>query len=256
MVLLETFITFTRDMEAVEKTMRFLQASFSAATYLAPPNYRLRAAHVKSQINHSRRFFRVFMWIECWSTAANSYRVGALKETITRLGNATLGMYLFLDMLILPFALGALDESDCSVWVQQLTGHEGVDVKVIEHASFLCWFYAILLSSLLLILEVLASRSDVKEEAKKADFSEKSFEKHLDSRQSGYRIIQRLSRSICDVVVSGAASRSINIHPILVAVAMAVSSLVSMQEIWGDIRIVKLMAKGAASSHNLRDVHT
>lgn len=253
MYALETFIAFTQDMDAVEKTLRLLQASCSAATSLAPTSYGLPAAQVKGHINRSRRFFRVFMWVDCWSIAAKPQVVVTLHDLLSRLAYGWLGMYLFLDMLLLPCALGALDERGFNVVIYQLSRSEGVGFEAIEHASFVCWFYAMLLFAGAMGLEAFASTREAVREAVKDSKGQAPAGNSVTRRSGRSWMVNRVFwRTSCDILVSGAAARRIIIHPTYVAVAMAISSLLSMQEIWVAIhtRKTKSKAKQATTMSN------
>lgn len=243
---LDTLIAYTNDAWAVERTMRFFQASFWAASLIGPSTYVIQAGHSKAQIHLARRFFRVFKWVECWKAVftAPETDYGAVHENVRMLKDSSLGMYFFLDMMVLPTALGAVDGSVMDAFVEDMTGVKGGG-SVIEHTAAVCWFYAILLSIVLALLELgsppPAPKKAVSEKGEKKGSSKKGAKKEaaaappVAKAKPRSAVLQSLLTNSLDILIPATGVGYMSLDPIYVALAMATGSLITMASIWRKI---------------------
>lgn len=238
----DTLIAYTNDAWAIERTMRFFQASFWAASLIGPSTYVIQAGHSKAQIHLARRFFRAFKWAECWKAVFSAPEIdyGAVHENVRTLKDSTLGMYFFLDMMVLPTALGAVDGSVMDEFVENMTGVKGGG-SVIEHTAAVCWFYAILLSIVLALLELggpppAAPKKAVSEKGEKKG-GKKGAKKDAAAPPAAKAkptsaVVQNLLTNSLDILIPATGVGYMNLDPIYVALAMATGSLITMTSIW------------------------
>lgn len=241
----DTLIAYTNDAWAVERTMRFFQASFWAASLIGPSTYVIQAGHSKAQIHLARRFFRAFKWVECWKAVLSAPEIdyGAVHENVRMLKDSTLGTYFFLDMLVLPTALGAVDGSVMDDFVENMTGVKGGG-SVMEHTASVCWFYAILLTIVLALLELgsppPAPKRAVSERADKKGSGKKGAKKDATSPGAAKTkptsaVVQNLLTNSLDLLIPATGVGYMSLDPVYVALAMAASSLITMASIWRKI---------------------
>lgn len=237
----ETLIAYTSDSWAIERTLRFFQASFWTASLIGPDNYVAQASHSQSQIHLARRFYRAFKWVDCWtsvfSTPERDY--GAVHENMRMLRDSTLGLYFFLDMLVLPTALGAVDDKLLTTWVEDLTGNKG-GMFAIEKTATSCWFWAIVFTILLAILELgsapavpkqAASEKGEKKGSNKITTNENAASPATKARATS-AIATDLFTNTLDLLIPANALGYVEVDPVYVSIGMATSSLITMSAIW------------------------
>lgn len=239
---IETFMTYTSDPWAIERTLRFFQAAFWTASLIGPATYTPQADHSKAQIHFARRFYRAFKWADCWYAVFTKPETdyGALHENVRMLKDSTLGMYLFLDMIVLPTAVGAVDERLLAAWVEDLTGVSGGSY-VIEHTGMVCWFYAVLLSIVLGLLELSTSPAapeTTSEKNQKKTDGKAVAQKGAAVRKPGKPTSAIVKDIVCnslDLIIPGTIVGYFKIDPVYVSIGMMASSLITMRDTWNRI---------------------
>ncbi|ETN36822.1 uncharacterized protein HMPREF1541_07809 [Cyphellophora europaea CBS 101466] len=243
----ETLIAYTNNFYAVERTLRFFQASFWTASLIGAEGYQAKATHSKAQIHLARRFLRTFKWVDCWTNIFLGPRseYGAVHENVQMLRDSTLGMYFFLDMLVLPSALGAMDESWLSFFVEDMSGVKGVGIGPLEHTAGVCWFYAILLSIVLGALELVTTPAKKPEKAAAKRKPEKGTSTAVEKKaateppsttgKATPTIVRELITNSLDIIIPATGVGYLSLDPVYVSIAMAASSLITMNAIWSRI---------------------
>jgi hypothetical protein len=238
---IQTFIAYASDAWAVERTLRLFQASFWLLSLTGPATYIPQAAHAKAKIHLARRFFRCFKWVESWvAVFTSSSDVGSLHENLMMLRDATLGLYYFLDMLVVPTAVGAVEERTMQGWMEGAIGVKG-GVSWLERTVSVTWFYAIALTLVLLVLELTSAPSTPEptssekgkkngsgKEVAKAEPKTKSAMK----RMSTPALATALFNNSLDLLIPGSAVGYVKFDSVYVAIGMITSSLITMQGIW------------------------
>lgn len=255
---IETFITYTADSWALDRTLRFFQAAFWTTSLIGPATYAAQSVRSVGSIHLTRRFLRAFKWAECWYNVFVTPDVdyGALHENVRMLKDSTLGVYFLLDMLVLPVAVGAVGQDLLASWVEDFTGVDG-GVEVVEHTASVCWFYAIVLTLVLGVLELGQAPSGkgevvVVEEKKKKKGEEKAVAKK-DSKAVGVKklgkprsaVLMDLFLNGLDLLIPGTAAGYLKVNPVYVSIGMMTSSLITMNGIWRRIYTEKERANSA-----------
>lgn len=241
----DAFIGFFNDFTGVEKTLRFGQAAFGIASTIDKTSYSPRANLAKANIHLARRFFRAFKWVDCWVQVFTVPEVdrGGLHENIRMLRDSTLGMYFFLDMLMLPSELGAADETWLNDWAENMTGIAGLGAQPIVHSALVCWFYAIALTIVLCLVELYhgppkTSRPNTKTSGKSPKkgtgkvVAKKNEQPPSATPKATSLILRELIGNCCDILVPATAVGYIKLDAFYVFLAMATASLISMNTIW------------------------
>jgi hypothetical protein len=170
---IETFIAYTNSFPALERTLRFLQASTGLTAQLSDvPATATRFAHARDQLHLTRRFFRCTKFVDTWAEVLGygddgslTAQFGSAHENLRMLRDSTLGLYFFLDALVLPTALGVVGDEWLQFFIETVTSTEGVKIVPLEKTATVCWFWALVLSVFIAGMEVYMSRGQLSEEA-------------------------------------------------------------------------------------------
>jgi hypothetical protein len=168
----ETFVAYTNSFPALERTLRFLQASTSLTAQLSEtPATTTRFAHARDQIHLTRRFFRCTKFVDTWAEVLGfgddgslTAQFGSAHENLRMLRDSTLGLYFFLDALVLPTALGVVGDEWLEFFIETVTSTDGVKMVPLEKTATVCWFWALVLSVFVAAMEVYMSRGQLSEE--------------------------------------------------------------------------------------------
>ncbi|KPI36350.1 uncharacterized protein AB675_7355 [Cyphellophora attinorum] len=224
----QTFVAYTGDAYAIERTLRFLQATFGVLASLSTDvAYVTHSNLARANIHLARRFYRAFKWMDCVYEvfAAPKFDYGGLHENVRMLKDSALAMYFFFDMLILPTAM---------------TGVRGPGNATLENTALTCWFYAILLSITLNLIEL----SHISTKAASAEKDVKANEKSHGTKspvakkerlKSTSTSARELICNVLDLAIPGVAIGYVKLDPAYVHIAMATSSLITMNAIWNRI---------------------
>ena len=252
---IQTFTAYTSDAWAIERTLRFFQATFGILAELSSDVK--SAAHsnaAKANIHLARRFYRCFKWVDCSVEIFShpKYDYGGVHESVRMLRDSALMVYFFLDMLLLPSEVGYARPGWLGGFIEDTIGIADMGNAPIEHTALTCWFYAILLSITLGILEIshtpaTPTAAGSKKSEKGSTSKEKAVTKKgnaaiMNRTKPQSTVIRELIGNVCDLVIPGVAIGYVKIDPIYVYIAMATSSLLTMNGVWNRIYAEKLAA--------------
>lgn len=250
---LQTFVAYTGDAWAIERTLRFFQATFGILATLTTDA--TSAAHsnlARANIHLARRFYRAFKWVDCAYEVFKDprYDYGGLHESVRMLKDSSLLMYYFFDMLILPTAIGFARKDWLDSWIEEMAGVRGPGNETIENTALTCWFYAILLSITLGILEIshTPARPTPAPKSEKSPSSKGKSSKKADPANNEPRLkptsttVKELICNILDLTIPGTAIGYVKMDPIYVHIAMATSSFITMNTIYNRIYAEKVAA--------------
>lgn len=239
----QTFVAYTGDAYAIERTLRFFQATFGALASLSTDvAYATHSNLARANIHIARRFYRAFKWIDCVYEvfAAPKFDYGGLHENVRMLKDSTLAMYFFFDMLILPTAVGYARTDWLDGFIEEMTGVRGPGNATLENTALTCWFYAILLSITLNLIELshtpakpASAEKDVKTNGKFDGTKTPAARK--ERLKSTSMSARELICNVLDLAIPGVAVGYVKLDPTYVHIAMATSSLITMNAIWNRI---------------------
>ncbi|KAE8136019.1 peroxisomal biogenesis factor 11 [Aspergillus pseudotamarii] len=231
--LLRQFANFTRTTAGLEKTCRLIQSLVHIAIELDITPRSTTTAQwqtARSQIALTRRFFRFFAFIDCFSQVyglLGAAQGQGLFMTLIEIGRwSCLGLYLVLEDLTILHALG----------VHPVAWNTPVLVE-----AFKFWFYSLTLSVLGAVLGLLFTspssagrKTGSNEKKKETKNAEKTVPNTDDSQSKAQRtaLMKRIVVDGCDLLIPGVFVGWMQISELVIGVTMVISTVVSGGDAW------------------------
>ncbi|KAE8373356.1 peroxisomal biogenesis factor 11 [Aspergillus bertholletiae] len=229
---LRQFSNFTRTTAGLEKTCRLIQsfAQIAIELEITPASTTIAQWETaRSQIALTRRFFRFFSFIDCFSQVyglLGGAQDQGLFMTLVEIGRwSCLGLYLVLEDLTI---LHAMD-------VHPVAWNAPVLVE-----AFKFWFYSLALSvfgavcGLLFTSSSSRSKTSGNDEKKDTKNDEKAVSKSDDSQSKAQRtaLMKRIVVDGCDLLIPGVFVGWMQISDLVIGVTMVISTVVSGGDAW------------------------
>ncbi|KAB8208365.1 peroxisomal biogenesis factor 11 [Aspergillus parasiticus] len=231
--LLRQFANFTRTTAGLEKTCRLIQSLAQLAIELdITPGSTTTAQWqtARSQIALTRRFFRFFAFIDCFSQVyglLGGAQGQGLFMTLIEIGRwSCLGLYLVLEDLTILHALG----------VHPVAWNTPVLVE-----AFKFWFYSLALSVFgavwgLLFISPSSTSSKTSDNEKKNENknAKKTVSNSDDSQTKAQRtaLMKRIVVDGCDLLIPGVFVGWMQVSDLMIGVTMVISTVVSGGDAW------------------------
>lgn len=242
--LIQAFITYTNDVYAIERTLRFVQGSCSLIAQTAnaagwPGAVTAIASGGRLQVHLTRRLLCTFQWLERWvavcTATTKNARDGSVYENLKILRDLMLGAFFFLDMLTLPFQLGNMHKPL-------------LEKSHLDDGAMLCLFYAFAIDVILTSFDVVNGMGGAKGYSSVSVLKTSYDSATSSDLNSGLQDVDttpditpnakicdpttNLVCSLLDLAVQGDAIGYLSLDDAWVSIAMAASSFVVMHSIW------------------------
>ncbi|KAE8409917.1 peroxisomal biogenesis factor 11 [Aspergillus pseudonomiae] len=231
--LLRQFSNFISTVTGLEKTCRLIQSFAQIVIQLNIPPGSTTTAQWEtaiSQIALTRRFFRFFAFINCFSQVyellGGAQSLG-LFMTLVEIGRwSCLGLYLVLEDLTILHALG----------VHPVAWNTPVLVE-----AFKFWFYSLALSVFGAVCGLLftssspaSNKTSNNEKTKENKNAEKTAPNTDDSQAKAQRtaLMKRIVADGCDLLIPGVFVGWMQISDLMISVTMVISTVVSGGDAW------------------------
>ncbi|KAK4940640.1 hypothetical protein LTR10_019270 [Elasticomyces elasticus] len=264
--MLNSLARYTNDAAGIEKSLKFIQSFSQVAenAVASTPKEVLLWKTAKEQTNLARRYFRLFKWIDSWTTAYNQYHthlapgpvakppsdVDNIKVVLTVAKFSLLGMYLFLEMFTLTDAM-------------QITKTSWGPTIQLEALKF--WFYSLAVSVVLGVYELVVlefgssaspahangtNSSHVEEKASQATITVKSAGKESTTvvvqpkstlvardlrAMKRQKLVKQIVADSCDLLIPGAVVGWVPLGPVPVGVAGSISAVLGGSDVWARV---------------------
>ncbi|KAE8146848.1 hypothetical protein BDV25DRAFT_143300 [Aspergillus avenaceus] len=230
--LIQQFANFTRTGAGLEKTLRLIQAIAQIAIELdIDPLTRSQCMTAKTQIALTRRYFRFFGFIDCFTRV-----LGFLGD-----GNGSQGMFMTIIEVARWSCMGLYLVLEDSTILHAMNIHPAPWNMSILTEAYKFWFYALGLSVFGAIWCLLFSSSQL-EFSKGATAPKKQDEKQKGKRDpskddSAYQaqrtaLWKRVVVDSCDLMIPGTFLGWLRIGDLGAGLGMVVSTVVSGGEVW------------------------